>query len=539
MQLINDSRKIFKELYPLKLISLVLAPVFIGVLIDYDLFDSRDIIINLIWVLIFTILYNVTHKKIIYQLSTIVYFLVGIIEITHWVILKGPLTITSLMVLANTNYNEAKDFLDLKASLGLFILIPYVTLFVSTFRNPPALNNSKQKSYLIIFFAIVSIIFIAENAINGRLVRKGVPQIVKVTCSFFDKMSLYKEAMQEKKPKNINANTTLKLNQQTFILILGESCSRRHMSIYGSQRKTNPKLCKRIDFIKFNDVVSAYSSTLNSVLSSLSNSNLENKINFEKSIDIIDVFHSAGFKTYWISNQSPIGIWDNLITILAKKADYSKFVNISSNSSFESILNTSYDSKLFTPFKTALNEDIDKKLIVLHLMGSHSSYSKRYPTAFDLFKGESSKDETIAEYDNSILYNDFIIDSLFTILNSSTVLKKNLITSAIYLSDHGENVYDEIDNVGHDFSKKIPQANVEIPFLVWLSPEYKKLLKNKSETIINNKNLPFVTDDLFHSILDLNGINCTYFEEEKSNFNEKYKGIRKRILEDGQDYDKK
>lgn len=539
MQRFNEIRKLFRELYPLELVFLVLIPVFIGVVIDYDLFDSRYIIINLIWVLIFTISYNISHKKIAYQIGTIVYFLIGFIEITHWVILKGPITITSFMVLANTNYNEAVEFVDLKVTFWMLILIPYTILFIFSFRNPPVLNKSKKKSYLIIFLALASILFISENAINGRLIRKGVPEIVKVTSSFFEKMTLYKEAMQEKSPKKIKVNSNGTSNQQTFVLIIGESCSRRHMSIYGSKRITNPKLSKRKDIIKYTDVVSPYSTTLNSVLAIMSNADLENRIDFDKSIDLIDVFHSAGFKTYWISNQSPIGIWDNLITVLAKKSDYTKFVNISSNSSFEATQNPSYDSKLFDPFKAALNEKVDKKFIVLHLMGSHSSYSKRYPSEFNIFKGKNSKEETIAEYDNSMLYNDFIVDSLFNILKSNTTIQNNTISSAIYLSDHGENVYDTNDRVGHDYSKEMPKVNVEIPFLVWLSPSYIFNNATKTETIKTNISKPFVTDDLFHTIMDLNGIQCAYFKKEKSIFNEKFNNSRQRILEDGRDYDAK
>lgn len=522
---------------------LVLTPILLGVIIDYDLFDSRYIAINLIWVLIFTISYNIFHKKIIYRLGTIVYFLIGIIEISHWVILKGPVTITSLMVLANTNYNEAVEFVDLKVSFWLLILIPYTILFVFSFRNPPTLNNSKKKLYLIILLASVSTLFISENVINGRLIRKGVPEIVKVTCSLFDKMSLYKDAMQEKKPKKIITNSTSQSNQQTFVLIIGESCSRRHMSIYGSKRITNPMLSKRKDIIKYTDVVSPYSTTINAVLSILSNADLENKLDFDKSVDIIDVFHSAGYKTYWLSNQSPIGIWDNMITIFANKSDYSKFVNISSNSSLEAVQNSSYDSKLFNPFKAALNEKVDKKFIVLHLMGSHSSYSKRYPSEFNFFKGETSKEETIAEYDNSMLYNDFIVDSLFNILKSSTKSStksnNNSISSAIYLSDHGENVYDVNDRAGHDYANEMPKVNVEIPFLVWLSPSYINNNATKTEIIKTNIDQPFVTDDLFHAIMDLNGIQCAYYKNDKSVFNENFNSSRRRVLEDGRDYDAK
>ncbi len=224
----------------------------------------------------------------------------------------------------------------------------------------------------------------------------------------------------------------------------------------------------------------------------------------------------------------------NLVTVFSKKADHSNFVNTTSNSSFESTLNTSYDAKLFKPFESAINNKTKRKFIILHLLGNHSSYKKRYPSEFDFFKGTDNKSETIAEYDNSILYNDFIIDSLIKTVEKRT----NESVSFIYLSDHGENVYDEMDKVGHDFTNKLPKSNVEIPFLVWLSPKYIKLNPERINTLKKNTHLPFVSDNLFHCLMDLNNIESSYLEKEKSLFNKNYNSERKRILEDGRNYDR-
>ena len=526
-----------KEIYPPHLLLLALTPILIGFFIDFELSDSRYIMINLIWILLFTIPLVLTKKRFFYYFANSVYFLVGFIEIIHWIILKGPLTITSLMVISNTNFQEANEFFDLKASFSLLILIPYILLYFFSFKSKIEFKKSKIKNYTIGIVALSASIFIIENIVSERFIRKGVPHFAKMIYTFYDQMKLYDEAMQITTPKKVNAELIFTEKTQTFVLILGESCNRKHMSLYGATQKTNPKLENRKDIFVYNDVVSPYSNTIRAVLSILTNSNLENQIPANKSIDIIDIFHSAGFKTYWISNQTPVGIWDNHVTIFAKKSDVSKFVNITSNTSFEATNNVSFDSKLFKPFSKTLDEKIDKKFIVLHLMGSHSTYAKRYPSEYEKFKNTNSKKErTIAEFDNSVLYNDFIVDSLLNLIDSKT---KNQIVSVIYLSDHGENVYDENDNVGHDYSKNLPKANVEIPFIVWLSPEYKKSYSTKIESLKSNTNKPFVSDDLFHSILDLTGIKSSYFEENRSIFNTNFNDKRKRILEDGNDYDTK
>ena len=530
--------KALGEIFPKYILILISTPIVIGYFVDSDLVDFRYLIINLVWVSLFTILAVLLKSKFLFRLISTISFIFGFIEIAHWIVIKGPVSLTSLLILSNTNLQESIEFFDVRATFWLLILIPYVIIYVLSLRELENHKSTKSRNYVITFVLLFSLFFIGENAIHGRLVRKGVPQLVKVSFSFFEKMKLYEEAMKQVLPRTVEAEPIYKNRKQTFVLILGESCNRSHMSLYGYKRETTPKLKARNDIYVFKDVVSPYSNTLGSVLCILSESNLENKIPVNESVDIIDVFHSTGFKTFWLSNQSPIGIWDNLVTVFANKSDYTRFVNISSNSSFEATYTTSYDSKLFKPFIAALNDTARMKFIVVHLMGSHTSYSKRYPNEFDVFKGDNSKSQTIAEYDNSILYNDFIVDSL---LNTFTRFTSDSTSFSllIYLSDHGENVYDELDKAGHDYSKVLPKVNVEIPFMVYLSPSILIDTSKIKHNILSNLNQPFVSDDLFHAIIDLNNIKTPLFKAKRSIFNNSYNYKRKRVLEDDKDYDLK
>jgi heptose-I-phosphate ethanolaminephosphotransferase len=535
MKQFNILIKTLKEIYPTHILLLVFTPIVFGLFIDFDLFDSRIIAINLVWIPIFTMPYILLKKQFIYQFIAILYFFFGFIEITHWIILRGPLTTTSLLVMSNTNLQESLEFFDLKATMELLILIPYISLFIIAIKYKSTHYQSRTKLYIVFFIYAIALSFILETASKGRLIRKGIPQIAKVTFSFLNEINLYKEIAKNNHPKKVDAKSLNPNEKQTVIIVIGESCNRNHMSLYGATRRTNPQLEKRKDITLFNNVVSPYSNTIQSVLTILSESNLDNKKPFNESIDIIDIFHSSGFKTYWISNQSPVGIWENLVTVLAKKSDQFSFVNRTSNSSFEATLNTSYDAKVLAPFETALNENTNKKFIIIHLFGNHSSYAKRYPSAFNVFNGKTDKEETIAEYDNSILYNDYILDSLIKTVEKRT----NELISFIYLSDHGENVYDELGKVGHDYSNELPKANIEIPFFVWTSKKYNDIYSEKINMLEANTNLPFVSDNLFHSIMDLNYIESSHFKKEKSIFNKDYNTNRKRILEDGRDYDLK
>lgn len=527
-----------RQIYPPFLVTMVFFPMACGYFIDPALFDGRYLIINLVWIPFFTAPSLWIKKRIFYRAIVILFFVVGLIELIHWILMKGPITLTSFLVIAHTNWNEALEFIDLRFSLSVLLLIPYTWLFYKAWQQGQTVKSHKTLWIVSGVTGIISLLFVSENIINDRFARKGSPQIVKVGLLFFEQIDLYREAMQETEPRDVKAEAGFGGKDQTFVLIIGESASRRHMSLYGASRKTNPRLESRSDIIVFNDVVTPYSYTLGAILAMLSESRIDQHVEFGESVDLIDVFHSAGFKTYWISNQSPIGIWDNMVTVLANKSDKVEFVNTSSNSSAEATLMGSYDDRLFEPFASALEEPTSKKFIVLHLMGSHSAYSKRYPKGFETFKAEGGWEKIIAEYDNSLLYNDFILDSLLGILSHHSE-KEKLISSAIYLADHGENVYDEMGEVGHTYTKELPKANVEVPFFVWLSPEFATETKDKAVTIRQNTSLPFLADDLFHAVMDLNQINSPYLQSHRSIFHHDFDSKRPRILEDGKNYDLK
>ena len=137
------------------------------------------------------------------------------------------------------------------------------------------------------------------------------------------------------------------------------------------------------------------------------------------------------------------------------------------------------------------------------------------------------------------MFNDFVIDSLLNILHNHSQNSNDSLISFLYVADHGENLYDEFDEVGHDYSSSLPKSNVEVPFMVWLSPAFIDTRSENASFLQKSSTKPFVTDDLFHAAMDLNGIESPYFVKERSIFNEQFDESRKRILEDGNDYDLK
>ena len=518
------------QIFPLYLTLIVNFPLILGLFINSALVSPRLVLINLLWQTFFVILYRITRSLIVYRISIVLFGFMALIEGLHWIILKSPLSTSSLFVISATNYQESVDFLSIKLGLNLLFISPLFVLIYFAWKQRPVYDGLSFKTYIYGALLIGIFGFIIENAVNDRLVRKGLPNFVKVAITFNQQMDLFKAAKASKAIQYVKATATE--SKQTVVLIMGESCNRNHMQLYGAKRATTPLLSQRNDLYVFDNVVSSYSNTISSVLTSLSESAIDNSISLYEAKDIMDVFSSAGYETYWVSNQSPIGVWENMVTVFARKADHPLFVNLSSSNSMESTQTKSFDELLFKPTEKVLQANDSLQFIVIHMMGNHSAFRNRYPSAFNQFSGDDDKSQTIAEYHNSMLYHDYVLDSLLKIIDQNS---KNAVV--LYTADHGENIYDEGGNLGHDYAGRLPKANVEIPFFMWFSDGYKKTHQEALKIIERRTNSPYVTDHLFHTLIDLARIKSSILTPEKSIVNVGFDEKRKRVLEDGVNYD--
>lgn len=518
------------------LIALVLFTPIVGLMLNHDVFAFRSVLLILMWMVVLLIPYVLSQKRWLYKTTASLLFIDGFINLFHWIILKCPLNASSIFVFLNTHFNEATEFMAIKMTPLLLLFIPYIALFVVVLRHIPQLSF-QSKGEIIVWSALwlFVAIYFADNIIHKRFLRCAVPDVECAVISFI------KESGEYSKLKNhapFQLDTKLTTDDPTLVVVIvGESCNRNHMSLYGYERETTPRLQARRDILVFDNVVSANSNTLYSVMNFLTENNMEYHRPLDSCIQIFDVLHSSPYRSYWISNQAPIGLWENGVTNLVQNADVKTFVNITSSSSMASTQTASYDQRLFAPLLSAIKDTAKHKIVFLHLLGCHTQYNKRYPSDFALFEDKGDKrTRVINTYDNAVFYNDFVVDSVFSMLKCYSVSHPDVRVSAIYFSDHGENVYDEGDYSGHNYSGKIPYANVEIPFILWLSPSQQNYLDTQNSPVRSRLHTPYMIDDLFHTILDLSGIATPCFDKTRSFLNKDYDSTRPRILEDGNVY---
>ena len=191
-----------------------------------------------------------------------------------------------------------------------------------------------------------------------------------------------------------------------------------------------------------------------------------------------------------------------------------------------------YDEKILPLLDAELvsSSSFAKNFYVIHLMGTHMSYRCRYPAEFDRFQyydeggfdGINDAQRKIrAEYDNAVLYNDFIVDEIIKRFEA-----KNAIV--IYTSDHGEEVYEERDFFGHEEDQG-SCSMIEIPMLVWLSQEFRDTFPDVEHRIALSTSRPFMTDDMIHFILDIMSIETKDYRPEFSVINSSFNQHRTRI----------
>ena len=84
----------------------------------------------------------------------------------------------------------------------------------------------------------------------------------------------------------------------------------------------------------------------------------------------------------------------------------------------------------------------------------------------------------------------------------------------IYVSDHGESL-GENDMYLHGLPYFMaPDEQIHVPYLVWLSDQFKSNLKINSGCLVQNSANKYSHDNLFHSVLGLMNVNTNIYDAE-------------------------
>ena len=292
------------------------------------------------------------------------------------------------------------------------------------------------------------------------------------------------------------------------VVIIGESFAKSHSSLYGYSYNTNPLLAhleENSDLIVFDSVISPAVTTVPAFQSIMTTYKPEmgDSINWYECQTLPEIVENAGFKTCWISNQRKLGLMDNVVGKFAELCNSYYFVS----DKFSGILEQKYDEDILPILDQSKN--LQKKELhsfyFIHLMGSHVSFDKRYPHDFNKFDLSMYSDypewqrENRATYDNSILYNDYVVNEIIKRFTNDNAI-------IFYFSDHGLDFYESKPTYCSHASEARPEskaAGVRIPFMVYMSNKFQELYPDRVDRVRDSKQKFFRTDDFIYSIMDI------------------------------------
>lgn len=281
---------------------------------------------------------------------------------------------------------------------------------------------------------------------------------------------------------------------QTVVLVIGESARRDRHALFGYARNTNPMMAHYRDQLwLFKNVISTSFETTSSVPAILTGSFGDQAILHPS---FLMAFNAAGFRSYWFSNQAQYGEYDSLVSAYASAADERVFLHMHS---YSVSLSTIYDEALLPYLDGALKEKgHPKKLIVLHLYGSHADFAKRYPPAFNRFPDP---------YDNSILYTDYVLSRIV-----GRVAEEGGTSAVLYLSDHGVNL-GRCPGMSYHMDEK---SNYEVPMMLWASPQWRARNPGLSGRLMAAEDRPLTTETVMPTLLALAHVSCPAVSQEYS-----------------------
>jgi glucan phosphoethanolaminetransferase (alkaline phosphatase superfamily) len=498
-------------------------------------FEAASIIKSIAYIGFFSILFlfpSLFLKARTFFLISGLFVLVAPIEIGHIFLNRMPSSSAYLLSIIETNSNELMEVVRTVAvpliAYGLLCIFYFYIVFAKI-RNEYFISSKKIRCSVlaICIFALLSgyvwhWTFLSQVSTTKDAWIYAHQRYLKNFCKtwpyglIMQIENLYSMQLNLKKSRELVQNFRFDAKKaqpvegkEVYVLVIGETGRYSSWSLNGYERETSPLLSKTPNLVSYTNLFSEANVTYTSLWVILTRANALNLTRYYREKSMVDAFQEAGFKTYWIANQSAS---NPFIRRIADDADGKYF----SVTDFDAADN--YDENLWIPMQQFLSQNDEKVLIVLHTLGSHFRYNFRYPANFEKFTpglrgafnlaaiSKENRHLFVNSYDNSILYTDYFLASTIQKIDSLQA-----VSALIYLADHGENLSDTDKNISLHAGLSYSKYDFHIPFFVWTSEQYRRQYPEKTAAIIANKDKKLSASHLFDSFLDMAGI--TYPEQ--------------------------
>ena len=419
----------------------------------------------------------------------------------------------AIIAVCQTDFNEAVGYfsrLNHRYLLLSFAVAAVLGLTIPVFINVKYHHEcgTKPHPFLAVIFLSGFVFVAVMTGFRSKIYDSNVFKLISAPVTYFVENRNYKKARM-----NYDKFISQKLFQEPdnpdasgcFVIIIGESLNRNYMSLYNYSPDTTPfqrQMNESGTIYRFQYPYSAYAQTIRCIAYLLTDQNQYDNQDktLQDAISLFDIARYNKFTTRWFSAQGTNLLLDSPTAVLAGSAEYS-FNLPMVRSQFDHKI-TDMDLLNFLPDKLS-----DKELIVIQLMGSHYPYPNVFPSGFMV-------DSSLSAYEKSVCYNDSVIKELFQFFQ-----KRNA-SAILYLSDHSEDI---ASGLGHDPRLEVfSQVMTEIPFWIYVSPEYASKHPGLSERMQRATERVFTSDLMFDLVLSLMDIKSTFTDSSKNVLSDDY-----------------
>lgn len=285
------------------------------------------------------------------------------------------------------------------------------------------------------------------------------------------------------------------------LIVVGETARAANWGLGSYDRQTTPELARR-DIAYFDKLRSCGTATATAMPCMFAHYGMDqhSQIASRSYQNLLDVLQNTGFSVRWIDNNTgSLGIAARLPESRLKPGDDPAACGRGECT----------DLAFLPVLDKALAEITGDTVLVFHQIGSHGpAYYLRYPDDFRPFPDDcrsadfaSCTPQQIANaYDNSIAYTDLMLASLI----DRMAAQDRVLTSMLYVSDHGESLGESGIYLHAAPYFMAPDVQTEVPLVLWTSPAYRAAMKLDQDCIAA-KSVPgaFSQDVVFHTILGL------------------------------------
>ena len=330
-----------------------------------------------------------------------------------------------------------------------------------------------------------------------------------------------------------------------IVLVIGESYNKHHSPLYEPDYlPTTPLLQQQREqgrLVAYTDAVAPFNFTSNAFKYMFSTWDETCSDEWTKHSLFPAVFKKAGYCVDFLTNQFAMAqtedMWDFAGATIFNRHELSDLQFTHRNPDIYEL-----DGELLGELPSVDSLTARPTLLIVHLRGQHVSYENRYPKEFSRFTSDDEKTpfggkagrQMAAHYDNATLYDDYVVNTVFDRLKATDAI-------GIFLSDHGEEVYDWRDQYERTnertMTPEVARYQYEIPLMFYMTDTFRLRHPDVAEAVAAAADRPFISSDLCHLLFYLGGIGFADYQEKRNILSPRYDCSRKRIIDFEVDYD--